>query len=264
MLMGSRLFGQDYPSIPIDPPPADTIAYSDENTESAEVENYSNFHEGYNFSDSDQWVYQQKSLDPNFDKVYWEKERQKLKFDEEIEKEKEKKKNNRDTSEFFNKMNTGSGPDLSSMKFIFIIGALIVLGIIIYLLVRNTNFNNKNVKSNILINFDDLDESTLRHVELATPLSEALRKGDYQTAYRIKYLEVLQHLIQKNLIFYKKEKTNYEYLLQLSGKNVYEPFRLLTFNFDGIWYGEMKIDRERYESLLPYFNNFESSISNLS
>ncbi len=221
---------------------------------SDDYEDSDNFQESYNFRDTDQSNYNNKNLDPKFDKNYWEQERKGLNFEEDSIQHK-KKKNESDTASQADLDNNNRFNDLSRFRFIFIAVALIILGIGLYLLLRNSRFNTK-IKNNILVNFNDMDEESLRNAELSTPLGIALKDGDYQTAYRLKYLEVLQQLIQKNLIFYKKEKTNYEYLLQLSGKQVYEPFRLLTFNFDGIWYGEMLIDKTRFESLLPYFDTF--------
>ena len=216
-----------------------------------------NFYQGYNFSEEEQTEYNNQKLSPQFDKTYWEKERKKLNFKETYdtakpkkEPEKAKNKNQKEYKPY----------DFADLKFVFIGLALVLLLILIIYLVRNSSAKNLKVNSNILVNFDDLDEQTLRDAELLTPLNAAVKAGDYQTAYRIKYLEVLQQLIHKNLIYYKKEKTNYEYLLQLSGKAVYDPFRQLTFNFDGIWYGEMNIDKNRYESLLPYFNQFETTL----
>lgn len=247
------------------PPPELTIP-TDSATESSEVEtddadNEDNFYEGYNFRDLEQSNYNSQKLEPQFDKAYWDKERKTIKFNEtrDTTRPKNKKDSINNTAKKTNKSNRSF--NFANLKFVFIAIALILLLILIVVLLKNSSAKNQKVNSNILVNFDDLDETTLRNAELLTPLSIAIKQGDYQTAYRIKYLEVLQKLIHKNLIYYKKEKTNYEYLMQLTGKNVYESFRQLTFNFDGIWYGEMKIDQARYESLLPNFYQFEQTIN---
>jgi hypothetical protein len=212
----------------------------------------SDYQDWYHFHDSEQYAYNQRKLAPKFDRDYWKKVKRGINFEEDtqvVKKEETKKL-----------QKPSKGINLPDFKFPFIFLTLIILGIIIYLLLKNTNFGNKKVQTNILVNFDDLDEQTLKDAELNTPLNTAIRKGDFKTAYRIKYLKVLQLLIGRNLIIYKKEKTNYDYLMQLSGKTVYEPFRSLTFNFDGIWYGELFIDETRYNELLPYFNQFDDAM----
>lgn len=259
-----QLQAQFEPEMPQPPPPEMVIDSSMAPVpDDTEMDNaVDNFVEGYNFRDEEQTDYNSKKLDPQFDKAYWEKERRAINFNESRDTLKPKK-NKKDSTEKLRQKSSKhkSSFNLADLKFVFIGIAIVLIILLIVYLIKNSGARNLKVNSNILVNFDDLDETTLRNAELLTPLNLALKAGDYQTAYRIKYLEVLQQLIHKNLIYYKKEKTNYEYLLQLSGKNVYEPFRQLTFNFDGIWYGEMKIDQARYESLLPYFNQFETTIS---
>jgi len=265
-LLGLNLVhAQLAPNAPPPPPPpaaedgvvTDSIIYENSEASSDEVVQ-STFYEGYNFSEEEQTNYNNQKLTPQFDKAYWDKERKKINFKETYDTLKPKKK---EPEKADPKSSKPYKPyDFADLKFVFIGLALVLLLILIIYLLRNSAAKNLKVNSNILVNFDDLDEQTLRDAELLTPLNAAIKAGDYQTAYRIKYLEVLQQLIHKNLIYYKKEKTNYEYLLQLSGKAVYDPFRQLTFNFDGIWYGEMNIDKNRYESLLPYFNQFETTL----
>lgn len=263
VLAGLKIHAQDVPDLP--PPPPELITDSTEEIVPNEEEIESvetNFYEGYNFSDEEQTNYNSKKLDPQFDKSYWDNERKDIRFDEMRDTLKPKKEKKDSAQKQEKKQSNSRGHfNFSDLKYVFIAIALILLLVLIIILVKNSSAKNHKVNSNILINFDDLDETTLRNAELLTPLNAAIRAGDYQTAYRIKYLEVLQKLIHKNLIYYKKEKTNYEYLLQLSGKNIYDSFQQLTFNFDGIWYGEMKIDQAKYESLLPYFNQFETTIN---
>lgn len=244
-----------------DPPGADTtIYYNDDNTapvseEYPDEESY--YMEGYHFHDSDQYAYNNRILPPKFEPGYWKDAKKNMNFEEDsqVVKKDEKDKPDKNPSE------SDSRFSLPDFKGLFIILAIAILGIVIYYLVKNTNIRNKKTNTNILINFDDLDEETLRQTEFNTPLEKALKAGDYRTAYRIRYLTVLQQLIARNMIVYRKEKTNYDYLLQLSGQSVYDPFRSLTFNFDGIWYGDLFIDEARYTSLLPHFNSFETIMS---
>ncbi len=222
------------------------------------------YYEGYNYSDSDQAKYNQKQLHPKFDRSYWEKESGNMSF-EEVSKKKNKQPNKKkDTLQKKTNIELGKneGSVIDNFRYIFIAIAFIVIGLIIFLLIRKSGTRNRRVDSSILINFDEMDEQTLKDAKLNTPLELSIKNGDYKTAYRIRYLQVLQMLIIRNMIFYRKEKTNYEYLMELSGKEIYEPFRMLTFNFDGIWYGELMIDAQKYESLLPHFAAFELFLKN--
>lgn len=229
------------------------------------IEDYSKpYYEDYHYSDSAQIDYNQKHLPSKFDKSYWETESRNISFDEATKKKKPDTKKKKDsTVQKHQPIIPGKeGSIIDNFKYVFIALAFIVLGVIIFLMIRKSGGRNRRVDSQILINFDEMDEQTLKDAKLNTPLQQSIQNGDYKTAYRIRYLQVLQMLISRNLIFYRKEKTNYEYLLELSGKGVYEPFRMLTFNFDGIWYGELMIDAKRYESLMPHFEAFELFLKN--
>ncbi len=231
---------------------SDTVQYSEDT-----YEDVSDFQAWYHFSDSEQYVFNNQIIVPKFDSAYWKKLTKDINFEEKTppKKEKPKKKQAPKSSSGQASINIGD------YKFLFITIALLLLGLFIFYLIRNTGPNNKKVTTSLLINLNELDEKTLKEAELRTPLDIAIRNKDFKTAYRLRYLQVLQQLIGKNLIVYSKEKTNYEYLMQLSGKTAYEPFRMLTFNFDGIWYGELHIDEQRYNSLLPYFESFEKTMS---
>lgn len=214
----------------------------------------------YYYSDSAQYYYNNKQLKPKFDRKFWENGPGKLQFEEDTLPKPKKDKPQKEKKDSLTK--TPPSPSFSSSDFIdrfkvlLIIVAILIILAILYVLYKNRGVSNRKVNTDILIDFDDLDEQTLKEAALDDPLSRSLLQGDYKTAYRIKYLQTLQSLVGRNMILYRKEKTNYEYLMELSGKPVYEPFRLLTFNFDGIWYGELMIDREKYESLQIHFDNF--------
>jgi hypothetical protein len=91
--------------------------------------------------------------------------------------------------------------------------------------------------------------------------NDAVAKKDFALAYRLKYLNALKLLVLKNIILYKKHNTNYELMLQIKPKEIQSLFNKLTFNFDGIWYGEMKLTEESFNELMIFFNQFDSLIT---
>ncbi len=209
----------------------------------------------YHFDDSAQSYYNRSEPKPEFDRDYWKS----LVRDMSFEEKKSKPKDTTAKKEVKAKEKPG-GTGLPFMKYLWIIIVILILAIVVYKFLPAFNKKNIRNKHNLVIGLDDLDEDAIKAIEIETPLNMALAEGDYRTAYRLRYLSVLKQLIGRNLILYKKEKTNYEYLLQLTGLPVYEPFRLLTFNFDGIWYGELHIDKTRYELLDEHFVNFNREI----
>jgi hypothetical protein len=208
----------------------------------------------YHFDDSAQSRFNHSDAEPEFNKEHWRKITRDMTFSEADEQKDTTKKKKKEPKK------ESSGLKLPSMKYLWIIICLIILGFVIYKTLPA--FNRKNIKNKdkLIISLDELDEEDIKSIEIATPLEQALKDGDYRTAYRLRYLSVLKQLIGRNLILYKRDKTNYEYLLQLSGLPVYEPFRLLTFNFDGIWYGDLMIDKAKYDSLDMHFTDFNKAI----
>jgi hypothetical protein len=206
----------------------------------------------YHFHDSAQGHYEHSKASKVFDSTHWKKMADGLSFDEVIEK-KEPPPDRGPTASGFN-----FDPRI---KYVLIGLAILALAFIVYKLIPVYNRKNAVLNNQLLIDLDDLDEDQIRAFELDTHLAQALREGDYRKAYRLRYLDVLKQLVSRNLIFFRKERTNYEYLLQLNGKKVYEPFRLLTFNFDGIWYGDLMIDKDRYETLEIHFKEFNDSMT---
>jgi hypothetical protein len=72
-------------------------------------------------------------------------------------------------------------------------------------------------------------------------LQNAMSKGDYRLGVRLMYLHVLRLMADKEIIVYKMERTNSEYLLQLFGTAYYTEFARLTRNFEYVWYGNFTI-----------------------
>jgi hypothetical protein len=209
----------------------------------------------YHFDDSAQSDYNRSVPQAEFDRAYWKTLSRNMTFEE-----KEKKEKKDSSAKPSKPLQHTSRFTPGVLKYAWVLLVLGILAFVIYKLSPGWKRNNLKNKEQLLISLDDLDEEQIKAIDVLTPLQEALKNGDYRTAYRLRYLAVLKELINKNIILYKKEKTNYEYLLQLTGLPIYEPFRLLTFNFDGIWYGDLVIDKTRYESLERHFSDFNTKI----
>ncbi|MBC7424998.1 MAG: hypothetical protein H7321_00570 [Bacteroidia bacterium] len=210
-------------------------------------------------SDSLQEKYNtEKPNSQKLDREAWNKLSKPLDYTEEKEKQKEKKK---DDTQIKRDINVSFTPG-PVFKVICIALACIILGYILFKIISaslaNSKVNSNGMPSSL---FEEIDEETLRNLDLNGLLKKALELNDYKSAYRIRYLMVIRLLSSKNLINYRKEKTNFEYLMQLTGKVEYETFRQLTVSFDGIWYGEKPIGKSDYERLSPLFDSLNTQLS---
>jgi len=144
----------------------------------------------------------------------------------------------------------------SALKVILFVLVILVVLFVVYTVFSNGQWNFKNLfkresKPEQTILPDQVTE--FKAWELA--LHDALRIPDYRLAVRIHYLNSLQELHEKGLIRFEIEKTNWDYIHELSNSHK-KDFIVLTKYFEYIWYGEFSIDESRYLELKQLFKQF--------
>ena len=90
--------------------------------------------------------------------------------------------------------------------------------------------------------------------------NETLRK-QYRKAVRLLYLKIIHTLEQLELINYSKEKTNIDYMRELSDNKVRAGFSGLTGIYNNVWYGQFDINEKQYQQYELNFANFLTSIN---
>lgn len=84
-------------------------------------------------------------------------------------------------------------------------------------------------------------------------LRRAEAKNNYRLAVRLHYLLLLREMDRSGLIDARPEKTNRQYVEEARGTPLYDDFRELTTLFDYVWYGEIDLDADRYDTLRRRF-----------
>ncbi len=97
---------------------------------------------------------------------------------------------------------------------------------------------------------DRLDET-----DLDAGIREALQRGQYNLAIRLYYLSILKALSQRQMIHWKKDKTNRAYLQEMRDHPLYSDFREITLLFETAWYGDRPV---READFIPARHRFES------
>lgn len=167
-------------------------------------------------------------------------------------------KKNRKPKEFKHKTNFS----LTPFKYIFLLLAIALIIWVLYGIIKNFKTRNIVNKSPFLYSYEAPEKEELKQLQINELFNDALAKKDYALAYRLKYLFALKLLVLKNIILYKKHSTNYELMLQIKPKEIQVLFNKLTFNFDGIWYGEMLLTEDSFNELMTVFAQFESLVAN--
>lgn len=206
------------------------------------------------YGDSDQVWQNDKRLSPGLNKSDWEMLKNGLDYSEDSFKKINKK--DKDSTRKASIVNQ----DLGRLKYVWLI---LVVGIFIVVLVFLWPYFktlNKNGNSSFVIEDEQPEEAALRAANLKEALDDALSRGDYRQAFRIRYLEVLQQMVLNNIIDYRKERTNMEYLRQIKDPSVHQLFKTLTLYFEEVWYGEMTADKAAFNRMSEVFTSIMRAI----
>ena len=210
-------------------------------------------------------------------KIDWKSVTKGERFNEKSEEEKEPEKNEFD--QFEDQNGTGEGvegdwgdsnrtrnrwsggnPMFDSVWFRYIaIAVLVAVALVILILLLKNRPKNVSLKTDleeaILNAEEDIDKSDLRYL-----LKLALEQNNLNAALRIYYLIIIKELNQNNLILYKKDKTNYAYILEMSTKPEYKDFKNLTMAYEYHWYGDKELNEESFNRITPAIEKFIAQV----
>jgi Domain of unknown function (DUF4129) len=129
----------------------------------------------------------------------------------------------------------------------FIILILIVLALI-FVVVRNIKLDSR-VKKNILLvqQIEEVDD--IENLETESLMTQAINAKNYRLAIRLVYLDLLKTLHEHKIIQWKKDKTNLDYLTELSKQSFAPEVRKITLGYERIWYGERHATETTYHSI---------------
>ena len=140
-----------------------------------------------------------------------------------------------------------------------------LLGILLFLLIRFfIKANTKNIlfsKSNENTVLLSEEERIIKTEDIQSLIRQALEEKNYRLAIRYYYLFLLKLLTERELIAWEMQKTNDDYINELSKSNLKPLFKKVTMLYDYIWYGEFQIDGDTYERAKNNFDQLKNSIA---
>ena len=134
-------------------------------------------------------------------------------------------------------------------KYVGYIILLALLAFILYLVITSVKPGEKTIAFTALE--EDLNPETISKTELEMRLEEAENNGDFKECVRIYFLFAMKELLNRKLIYWKKEKTNMHYIIEMQGKAGLKDFETIVSKYDIVWYGDYQIDRGAYDVLQP-------------
>ena len=154
-----------------------------------------------------------------FDRETWKSLVEGVDYTEELEPEKPKKEI---------KSNTDFAFLGSIIKFVTII---IGIGLIVFILVKvlssESLFSKRDRKISGETKIYDLEEieENLLETKLDASIQKAIQDGNYALAIRLYYLAIIRELSLSEVLIWKKEKTNFQYLRELGN----HPLRAVSY-----------------------------------
>ncbi|RYG17032.1 MAG: DUF4129 domain-containing protein, partial [Chitinophagaceae bacterium] len=156
-----------------------------------------------------------------------------------------------------NELFTGAASNPVSKYFFIGLGIAILLYIVIKIIGAENIFSKKSKET--ILPYDILNEN-IHEIDYETEIQKLIDQRKYRLAVRLLYLRSLKKLSDAEIIKWQPEKTNYNYLTEISKPEIKNEFGLLTHQFDYIWYGDFPVDAQKFEPINQSFNHFNSQI----
>ncbi len=139
---------------------------------------------------------------------------------------------------------------------------LIAAGFIgfLYLLLRDGGlFRKKSAALDEQEPDDSLTEDIFA-INYQREIDKAVSAGNYRIAVRLMFLRLLKNMAEKNIIRYRQDNTNHDYLLQLNGHRHYDSFFRITRNYEYSWYGQFEVQEKAYRHIKRDFEELERKL----
>lgn len=137
---------------------------------------------------------------------------------------------------------------------------IVVILVFILLIIRRSRIpvqvNERRTEARTL----EEAEENLPDVTLNNIYSEALEEGDYKSALRIRFLMILQKMIDEQMITWKKWKTNEQYAAELSSGHLQNLFAGIVKIFDEAWYGDVALTQSAFEEAVQRIDELNTKM----
>ncbi|MDB5033467.1 MAG: hypothetical protein JWQ98_708 [Chlorobi bacterium] len=178
----------------------------------------------------------------------------------------------RDPSTFFQKVlawlrehlygkGAGSAPGkiwsaLTSWPSVILIGLGLVLLVLRSDGVRGAFFRDGEA---VAPGFTEIDEN-IETMDFDRLIEAAVAARNFRRAVRLHYLKLLKEMGSRKMIALRMEKTNHDYLRELSVPALRDPFAQVTLLFEYVWYGDLPVDETMFRSLRERFAGFDAML----
>lgn len=169
---------------------------------------------------------------------------------------KKEKKNNEKSAEH---IPLGERTWFQTLLWLVIIGCFAAF-IMIYLKNSSVLLFRRKPKKIISTSEEEMGTDDIFAINYSREIEKAININNYRFAVRLMFLRLLKQLSEKNIIQYKQDKTNNDYLLQLANSNYYQEFFKMTRNYEYSWYGQFEIGPDKFSVIKNDFEKLEQRL----
>lgn len=148
---------------------------------------------------------------------------------------------------------------------ILMVTPYVIVGFLMFLLIKfflKVNSNSiVSYASNKSVVAITEDEELIRNKDLLKLIQQAIDQKNYRLAIRFYYLNTIKQLEDKELITWEQQKTNEDYIKEISKESIKTAFIDLTRLYDFVWYGNFEINENKFEKVTTTFEAITSLIN---
>lgn len=108
---------------------------------------------------------------------------------------------------------------------------------------------------------DELMPENIFEIDYEAAITKAVSSSNYRLATRFLFLRTLKTLSSKSIIDYAADRTNFDYLFQISGTKYSALFMNAAKHYEYIWYGKFEVNDEQFRLIKKGFDDFQKQLA---
>ncbi len=137
------------------------------------------------------------------------------------------------------------------------LGIFALIMLILTLVKGKVNVIQKEDKE-VDIKYSNIEER--QDVDWQKLIDEEIKAERFNLALRLLFLQTIQLLNQKELIVWKKDKTNYDYIRELRKSGFDASFSKLMRFYNFGWFGDFKVEERDFLEIQNDFRDFQTTV----
>ena len=146
---------------------------------------------------------------------------------------------------------------LTILEYLFIGTAIAAL---VFFIIKMIGIDMANIfrrkASPVILPYTETLEN-IHQIDFDEQIEKVVSLHNYRLAVRLLYLKCLKQLSDASLIQWQPEKSNNAYINELNNAEQRMVFKLLTRQFEYVWYGEFNIDGAIFKNISDSFQKFK-------